>query len=147
MKKIMITLVTMLTLTASWAFTGEEAINKQALQAFKTEFAGASDAAWSSDDDYYKVSFTLIDQKLFAYYSTNGEFIAVTRYLSSTQLPLNLQISLKKYYNKYWLTDLFELASKRGSSYYVTLETADTKIILKSVNGRDWSVYQKDKKA
>ncbi|HET9825884.1 MAG TPA: hypothetical protein VFP87_11150, partial [Chitinophagaceae bacterium] len=134
MKTIMIMMVMMLTLTTSWAFTGEEPINKQALQAFRTEFAGANDAAWSIDHDYYRVTFTLNSQKLFAYYSMDGEFMAVTRYLSSTQLPLNLQSGLKKYYGDYWLTDLFELANTSGTSYHVTLEKANGKIILKSVN-------------
>ena len=32
------------------------------------------------------------------------------------------------------------------TTYYVTLENADTKTELKSINGRDWSVYQRDRK-
>lgn len=147
MKKITITLAMMLTLTASWAFTGEEIINKQALQAFKTEFAGATEAAWSVDNDYYKVTFNLNDQRLFAYYSVDGEFMALTRYLSPAQLPLNLQRSLRNYYKNYWVTDLFELSSHSSTSYYATMENADTKIVLKSVDGRDWMVYQKNKKS
>jgi len=62
-------------------------------------------------------------------------------------LPLNLQVSLKKSYGNYWITDLFETASHDGSSYYVTLETADTKIILKSTDGGNWSIDQKFKKS
>ena len=146
MKKITIMLAMMLTLTTTWAFSGEEAINKQALAAFKTEFAGATDAAWSVDNEYYKVTFILNDQRLFAYYRINGEFISVTRYISPVQLPLNLQSRLMKFYNNAWVSDLFEVATSKGTRYYVTLENADSKIILKSVNGRDWFIYQKDKK-
>jgi hypothetical protein len=147
MKKIMMTLALALTLSTMYAFTGEEAINKQALNAFKTEFASATDAAWTVGNDYYKVTFTMNDQKLFAYYSMNGEFMAVTRFISSFQLPLNLQSSLKRSYTNYWITDLFEMANHDGTSYYVTLETADSKIVLKSTDGSDWSVFQKSKKA
>jgi hypothetical protein len=147
MKKIMMTLALALTLSSMYAFTGEEAVNKQALKAFTTEFAGATDAAWTVGNDYYKVAFTMSDQKLFAYYSMNGEFMAVTRFISSFQLPLNLQSSLKKSYNSYWITDLFEVANHDGTAYYVTLETADSKIVLKSTDGSDWSVFQKSKKA
>ncbi|HET9825885.1 MAG TPA: hypothetical protein VFP87_11155 [Chitinophagaceae bacterium] len=146
MKKIMMILALILTLTTSWAFTGEEAINKQALNAFKTEFAGASDAAWTVGTNYYKVAFTLNDQKLFAFYNSEGEFMAVTRYISSLQLPLNLQANLKKASGNYWISDLFEFANSDGTAYYVTLENADTKIVLRSVGGGDWSVYQKSKK-
>ena len=147
MKKITIMLAMMFTLTTTWAFTGEEAINKQALTAFKTQFAGATDAAWSVDNENYKVTFSLSDQRLFAFYSADGEFLAVTRHLSPVQLPLYLQNSLKKFHNNAWVSDLFEMSTTSGTSYYVTLENADTKTVLKSVNGRGWSVYKKDKKA
>ncbi|TMI79613.1 MAG: hypothetical protein E6H10_15040 [Bacteroidetes bacterium] len=147
MKKIMMLLAMVLTLTTTWAFTGEEAIDKQALNAFKSEFAGATDAAWTVGTNYYKVAFSLNDQKLFAFYNSTGEFLAVTRYISSLQLPLNLQTSLKKACTNYWISDLFELANSDGTTYYVTLENADTKIVFKSVDGSSWSVYQKSKKA
>jgi hypothetical protein len=73
--------------------------------------------------------------------------MAVTRYISSIQLPLNLQSNLKKSYSNYWISDLFEIASNDGTAYYVTLENADTKIVLKSTGGTDWSVFEKSKKA
>jgi hypothetical protein len=146
MKKIMMTLALALTLSTMYAFTGEEAVNKQALNAFKTEFASATDAAWTVGNDYYKVTFTMNEQKLFAYYSMNGEFMGVTRFISSFNLPINLQSSLKKSYSNYWISDLFEMANHDGTAYYVTLETADSKIVLRS-DGSDWSVFQKSKKA
>src|SRR5215468_3613118 len=130
MKKIMMMLALALTIGTSFAFTGEEAINKQALNAFKKEFAGAADAAWTVGNNYYKVTFSLNDQKLFAYYNMTGDFLAVTRNISSLQLPLNLQTSLKRSYNNYWISDLFEVANDGGTNYYVTLETADTRIVL-----------------
>ena len=140
-------LALVLTLSTSFAFTGEEAVNKKALNGFKSEFAGATDAAWTTGSNFYKVAFTLNDQKLFAYYNAEGEFMAVTRFISSFQLPLNLQTSLKKSYNNYWISDLFEMASNEGTNYYVTFENADTKIVLKSIDGSSWSLYQKSKKA
>ena len=147
MKKMMIALALMFSITMSYAFTGEEAVSKQVLAAFKTEYAGATDVAWTAGNSYYKVAFTMNEQKLFAYYNTEGEFMAVTRNISSFQLPLNLQSSLKKSYSNYWISDLFEMANNEGTAYYVTLETADTKIVLKSTDGSEWSVFEKNKKA
>ena len=147
MKKILVILTLVLTVSTSFAGTGEEAVNKKALNAFKTEFIGATDAAWTTGSEFYKVAFTMNDQKLFAYYNIDGEFVAVTRYISSLQLPLHLQTSLKQSYNNYWITDLFEVANSDGTAYYVTLETADAKIVLKSNDGRFWYTYQKSKKA
>ena len=146
MKKIMKMLEMVLIISTSFAFTGEDAVNKKALNSFKSEFVGATDAAWTSGSNYYQVAFTMNDQKLFAFYNTDGDFMAVTRYISSFQLPLKLQGSLKKSYGNYWITDLFEMAASDETGYYVTLENADTRIVLRSVDGNDWSVYKKSKK-
>jgi len=146
MKKITIMLAMMLTLTTTWAFTGEKEISKTALTAFKAGFAGATNATWHADNEFYRVTFTLNDEKLFAFYTNDGEFMAVTRYISPVQLPLYLQNSLRKFYRNAWVSDLFEVATNNRTTYYVTLENANSKTVLKSVNGRGWSVYQKDKK-
>jgi len=147
MKKIMMMLALVATVTTSFAFTGEETISKKVLNTFKTEFAGATNAVWTTANESYKVAFSMGDQSLFAYYSASGELIAVTRSLSSMDLPLRLQTSLKKYHANSWITDLFEVSNPDSTSYYVTLETADTQIILKSTDGGNWMVYQKVQKA
>ena len=147
MKKMIMALAMVLTVSTSFAFTGERAVNNRAIAAFKTEFAGATNAAWTVVSDYYKVDFTMGNQQLVAFYNAAGDFVAVTRYISSFNLPLFLQKSLKKSHGNYWITDLFEMANQEGTSYYVTVESADTKIVLKSVDGGAWLVYQKIQKA
>jgi hypothetical protein len=147
MKKIMIILALAFTVSTSFASIGEESVNQQALNSFQSEFASASDVVWTVGSNYYKVTFTLSDQKLFAFYNSQGEFLAVARYISSFQLPIHLQTDLKKSYNNYWISDLFEVSGNDESSYYVTLENADTKIVLKSTDGKEWTPYQKNKKA
>jgi hypothetical protein len=147
MKKMMIALALMFSITMSYAFTGEEAVSKQVLAAFKTEYTGATDVAWTAGNSYYKVAFTMNEQKLFAYYDTQGEFMAVTRNISSFQLPLNLQSSLKKSYSNYWISDLFEMAGNDVTGYYVTLENADSTVVLKSTDGSDWTLFKKNRKA
>ena len=134
-------------MSAAFAYTGEEAVSSQALRSFQSEFAGATDVNWIAGKNYYKAEFTLDNQKMFAFYDTEGEFMAVTRYISSFQLPLNLQRTLKKSYSNYWISDLFEVASYDETGYYVTLENADTKVVIKSVDGSNWTLYQKSQKA
>jgi hypothetical protein len=146
MKKIIIILALVLTISSSFAFTGREVINQQALYAFKTEFAGATDATWMVSNNFYKVAFTMNGHKLFAYYNRSGEFMAVTRYISSFQLPHYLQKKLKKSWSNYWISDLFKISNHDETSYYVTLETADSKMVLKSDNGSNWVVFQKTEK-
>jgi len=147
MKKMMMLVAMVFTLSTMYAFTGEEAVSKQAVNNFKTEFKGATEANWTTGKNFYKVTFTLSDQKLYAYYNMEGDFIAVSRYISSIQLPLTLQTGLKNDYSKYWISDLFEMADKQGTTYYVTLENADAKIVLQSTDGKNWYTYEKNKKA
>jgi len=146
MKKIMMMLALMLTLT-TFAFAGE-AINKQALNAFQNEFAGATDIAWKVSGNYYEVAFTIDHKRLAAFYDDRGDFVAVTRFISSGELPNGLRKSLKRGYgNAYWVSDLFDVTTGDETSYYVTIENADTRVVLRSINGSHWALYERmDKK-
>jgi uncharacterized protein YxeA len=146
MKKIIMILGLMLSISTSFAFTGRESINQQALFAFKTEFNGATNAAWTAGSDFYKVEFTMNGNRLFAYYNKSGEFMAVTCYISSFQLPHYLQRKLKNSWSNYWISNLFKISNHDETSYYVTLENADSKIVLKSDDGSKWTVFQKTEK-
>ena len=83
---------------------------------------------------------------MFAYYTQTGDLMAVTRNITSTQLPINLLSSLKKNFGNYWITDLFEVSSSTDASYYATVENADQKVILKSNGTSSWETYKKEKK-
>lgn len=145
MKKIIMILAVLIS-TAS-AFAGEENVATKVLNAFKTEFNTAKEVEWTVGSNYYKAAFVYNEKHVFAYYNEEGELLGLTRYLSSDDLPLNLQKNLKKSYSKYWISDLFEVAKSDGTAYYITLEDADTKIVLKASAESDWSVYQKTRKA
>jgi hypothetical protein len=145
MKKIILTLAVALSTLCS--FAGEENVSSRVLDAFKSEFASAKEVAWTANRDYYKAAFVFNNQHVFAFYSPDGELMGLTRYISSLDLPLNLQADLKKGYSAYWISDLFEVSNNDGTSYYITLENAGSKIVLKSTGGEDWTVYQKIAKA
>jgi hypothetical protein len=148
MKKMIMLLGMVFTLSTMYAFTGEDAVNKNVLTSFNSDYASATDAVWTVGSNYYKVAFTWKQQKLFAYYDVKGGFIAVARYISPLQLPLALQNSLKKNYQDYWISDLFEKADKEeGTGYYITLENADSKIVMASTTGGDWETFRKTKKS
>jgi hypothetical protein len=147
MKKMMITLALALTLGASYAFAGGTNVNEQVLTAFKQDFSTAKEVKWSSVEDYFKAEFSYNGQMVAAYYTVDGNMMAVVRNITTLQLPLNLQTGYKKNYNGYWVSDLFEVATDKGTSYYMTLENADGKVVLKSIDSSNWSVYDKSKKA
>ena len=145
MKKIILTIVIALSTFA--VFANETKVNSAVLEKFNSEFAGATEVSWSSGTGFYKAAFVYNTQRVTAFYSFEGEMIGLARNISSLDLPMNLQTSLKKEYGGRWISELFELSNEEGTSYYITLEQADTKIILKSTNGSQWSIYKKSSKA
>jgi hypothetical protein len=145
MKKIILTLA--IGLSTLCSFANEGAVSTKVLDAFNHEFSSAKEVVWTEGSNFYKASFVFNEQHVSAFFSAEGELVAVTRYISSLDLPLNLQTSLKKDYNSYWISDLFEMSNNDATSYYITVESADKKIVLKSTNGEGWTVYQKNSKA
>jgi hypothetical protein len=123
-----------------------EKVSPKVLASFKTEFSTATNVEWETGSNYFRATFSMNEQRIFAYYSVEGELMSVARYISSTQLPINLFSNLKNDYSKYWISDLFEVSNNEGLHYYVTLETADTKLMMRSTNGGSWTTYSKSKK-
>jgi hypothetical protein len=145
MKKMILTLA--IAISSLAVFAGEAEVNRKVLNAFKTEFATATEVRWAISSDYYTASFIYNEKYVFAFYDLDGGLLGVTRYMSTAELPLNLQMDLKKNINGYWVSDLFEVAKNGTTSYYITLENANTKLILKSTGGSDWSEYKSAKKS
>ena len=145
MKKIILMLA--IAVSSFSAFAREENVSKKVLDAFKTEFKTVNDAEWTAGNDYYKASFTYNEKHVFAYYSLDGDLLGLTRYISPADLPMSLQINLKKKSDGYWISDLFEVAKNGTTAYYLTLENADSKKVLKSTGGSDWDVYKSVKKS
>ena len=145
MKKMILTLA--IAVTTMTAFAGEEDVNPKVLTAFKTEFNTAKEVEWTVGSNYYRATFVYNEKHVFAYYNESGELLGLTRYLASYDLPISLQTNLKKSYQGYWISDLFEVAKNDGTAYYLTLESADTKLVLKSSDSSNWTVYSKTKKS
>ena len=145
MKPLLILLTFVASLITAPSFAKDKGVTPSILKSFNTTFNMATDVEWTTTENLYKARFVLNGQVVNAYYSTDGEMLAVTRNITSQQLPLTLQTKLKKEYGEYWITDLFELNNDAGTGYYITLETSENKLILQSVNN-NWSLYSKTKK-
>ena len=150
MKQFILSIATMLMMGVSIsAFAGKNddgVVNQLAVKSFKKDFTGASNIIWEQRETYTKATFSLHGQVLFAYYNGNGDLQAVVRNITSDQLPITLLASLKKEHGDCWISDLFEIVSDDQTSYYVTLEDSDKKVILKSQGAEFWSEFKKEKK-
>jgi len=122
-----------------------DSINGEIKASFQKSFQHAQIISTEVRKGFTKLTFKMNDAIMYAFYSENGELLAVTRNIVSSQLPMSLMMSLKNEYAGYWITDLFEFSGDGLNSYYVSLENADLKLVLRS-NGDSWEVYATSKK-
>jgi hypothetical protein len=146
MKRFLITLTVLFSLISMSSFASDSKVDSRVLKSFETSFKNATEVDWTVTNNFYKAKFSLNGQYVAAYFDASGNMMAITRNISSTQLPISLQTNLKNNYEGLWISDLFEVANEEGTTYYVTVENADTKLILKS-SGSDWATYQKERKS
>jgi hypothetical protein len=144
--KILIGVFVFITGISSAFANDKEEVNARIVKSFQKEFAGAQDVQWVTTKEFVKATFTLNEQVVYAYYSAEGNLLGVTRNIISGQLPINLLTDLKKNYNNYWITDLFEMATNNENTYYITLEDSDHKLVLKSNGTNGWEVFKKERK-
>jgi hypothetical protein len=112
---------------------------------FHKDFRKAELLATNVTGNYTKLTFKMNGMVLFAFYSGDGKLLAVIHNIVSTQLPLQLQMNLRRNYADYWISDLFECDAEGSTSYFLTIENADRKVTLKSNDG-NWETYSKSTK-
>ena len=145
MKSLLIAITILATLFTQTSSATERDVTPTVLKSFQTTFATAKDVAWTAGDHMYKAHFEFNAQVVTAFYSLEGNLLAVTRNITTHQLPMTLQTDLKKGNENAWVSNLFEITNDEGTAYYATLETADSKVVLKS-NGQSWTTFSKSKK-
>ena len=131
-------------ISSSFANTKDE-VSGSITSSFRKDFATATGVQWETGRYFIKATFELGGHVTYAYYNASGELLAVTRNILSSQLPITQMVALNKNYGNYWITDLFELNADGQTTYYVTLENADGKIVLKSA-AYGWDTFRKEVK-
>ena len=80
MKKTILALAVILTVGLTSAFANKsEDINQGAITSFKSDFVKARNVSWQEGKDFAKVTFTLNDQVMFAYYSNETNELVGSR--------------------------------------------------------------------
>lgn len=146
MKTILIAFTLLASVVTTTSHASDGIVTPEVLQSFQSKFATAKNAGWSVTQGLYKVQFLMDGQSITAFYNEDGTMAAVTRHIAPAQLPVSLQTVLKNTYKDHWISGLFELSNDEGVQYYVTLEDADTQVVLKSA-AASWSVFQKNRKS
>lgn len=146
MKLIILTLAALMSFGSTKTSAQDINVSAAVTNSFNSSFKNASGVQWKDGGNYYKADFEMNGQFVSAYYDQNAHLLAVTKNITTVQLPVTLQASLKKSYADYWVSDLFEVSDENGTAYYVTVENGDSKVTLKSSSGY-WSTFKKQRKS
>ncbi|MDQ3844326.1 MAG: hypothetical protein M3342_09975 [Bacteroidota bacterium] len=146
MKPLFIALTMLATIFTKTSFANEDKVTPAVLQSFHNTFH-TTNVEWTVSKNLYKAQFSMNGSVVTAFYDSEGTLIATTRNITLMQIPVTLQTALKRDYKNMWVTDLLEVANEDGTEYYITVENADSKIILKAMGNFKWGVYQKIRKS
>lgn len=133
MKKILVSLLMMLSVGSTTIFAGEEpGISKQVKKNFEREFAGAKSVNWNNLGDYQVATFTFENNRVEAYFNKEtGEFAGAARYVMFNQLPLLVMRTFAKNFASTDFLSALEISNTEGDFYLLTAETQNNKYSFK----------------
>lgn len=101
-------------------------------KAFDEHFKNATIVRWVPIQDSYVASFTQGQGYRDAYFTTEGEFKGVGRYISIDLLPISAQEKITSTYSDYELSQLYQFdAIESGISFFAVLKNAKNELVLK----------------
>lgn len=131
-------------------------VSADATRAFELQYPGAANAVWSSydpdvvilndwdltgwrviDADDYVVQFDMENEKYYAWYDTNGEWIGSAIVVSDyTTLPNMVKDAINTKYPGYGISSVNKELHRDRIAYEVVLKAGDTKqVALIDLNG------------
>jgi hypothetical protein len=101
-------------------------------KAFDEHFKNTQVTRWVPIQDSYMATFTQGQGFRDAYFTTEGEFKGVGRYISVDLLPISAQEKLNSTYSNYDVTQLYQFESvESGISFYAVLKNAKNELTLR----------------
>jgi opacity protein-like surface antigen len=130
MKKMILAALLVAALGTSAFAADVNKVNSRVLSSFESKFANAEHVLWTSRETYNKVTFTVADEKVEAFFAVDGDLIGYSRKADFKSLPLNAIQKIKKDYKNYNVTETIEFTQNEEKAYYVSLENGDNKLVL-----------------
>ena len=141
-KKLLLSALAVTFITAG-AFASSEESNLKAASSLKNEFSNAKNIEWKITPAYTKASFTWNEQQLQVFYNETGETIAVSRNISTANLPLKTQQYLQKKYADHDITETIEYTDEKGEvCYYVSLQKKGNRQIFRVSTQGDLTIFR-----
>ncbi len=131
MKKLFISAMLAVTLaTSAFAADGSK-VNFFALNSFQAQFKDASSITWSDGKGYLKAAFVANNERMEAFYNSDGELIATSRTANLDELPVNAKRTLAKKLEGYTVKEAIRFEGADESAYFISAENEKGSVILK----------------
>lgn len=142
MKKLLLAALVVAGLGSSAFATDVTKVSSKAQTSFESKFGNATNVQWIAREGYNKVTFTLADEQVEAFFATDGDLIAFSRNAAFKSLPLAAIQKIKKEYAAYTVKETIEFEQNEEKSFYVSLENGDKKLILEVSLFGNVSIYR-----
>ena len=147
MKKIILSAAIVLGLFSAAFAKYPDKVTDRATASFHKDFIKASTLHSEVINNLVRFTFQENNETRYAYYDFQGNLVGVVQHMLTSSLPNDLQKEIKKHYSNYWVTELFQVTTDTGVSYYIQLTNADETVVLNSEDGFGWQRYLSKKAA
>lgn len=145
MKKFIIIAATAFVSMAS--FANVDPVNGRVLEAFRSSFADAKNVEWKSLDEsgLFQATFNYQNSELSAFYSEEGEMVAVARYINKNNLPIMVTKAIQERFSEHAIQTAIERISYGATTYHVTLNSPKSSLMVVVSPSGELSVSKKIK--
>jgi hypothetical protein len=124
-----------------------ENLSKAVTSAFSQKFSKATSVNWKENQGIFFAYFKQFDKEYAAAYSSEGEFIAISRSVSLDALPLAVSEALYSHYTDHNIpVNVTEIVMQGETNYYLTVDNKTSYKQLKCSPSGEISVEKKIKK-
>ena len=148
MKKLFI-LALIAIVTGTSAFAAGTSASTKVNKHFTESFSKAKNVSWKTDSRFEKVSFELGNEKVTAFYDTDGDLIGTSKNVAFDKLPKGAieTITTKYTFPEYQVKECIEFSNATNEkNYYVSFDTSNETVVLEINKASIVSVFDKIKK-
>lgn len=149
MKKLFTLAIVLASFLSTSAYaTADEPVKRNIEIAFQKEFPGASFVHWErvKTEPIYHAYFQLNGQRLNAYYSEEGDLLAIGRFIAAHQIPLLVTKAVHARYGMYKQSEAIEYIAGGETSYIVKVETDRAVLQVQAYPDGTTTVLKKERK-
>lgn len=142
MKRLLLAVLVVAGLGTSAFATDANKVSTRVQNSFAEKFASAQNVQWTAKENFNKVSFTLADEQVEAFFAIDGDLIGLSRKVDFKSLPLSGIQKIKKEYGAYTVKETIEFQQNDEKAFYVSLEKDGKRQILEVSLYGNVSVFQ-----